>query len=149
MRNGSYLPTNWKRNALFGDLFNDFDSLLSTLPELRLENERNLNKVGAVDIEETDKAFSVHVDVPGFSKDEIKIEVLGDHLTVRAEKKAEAEKSEKKYHLRERNFETFERSFQLGELADLEKITAQYDKGVLSLEIPKGETAKQRTITIS
>ncbi len=148
MRNGNLLPNGWKHSAIFGDLFNDFNTLLAAAPERRVLEARALNRLGATDIVESEKAFHLQIDLPGFTKEQIKVEVIADRLTIRAEKSEESEKSEKAFHLRERGYDAFERRFNLGDRARYDGITAKYENGVLLLEIPKKELAQQQIIPI-
>ena len=97
---------------------------------------------------ESEKAFHLQIDLPGFTKEQIKVEVIADRLTIRAEKSEESEKSEKAFHLRERGYDAFERRFNLGDRARYDGITAKYENGVLLLEIPKKELAQQQIIPI-
>ncbi len=150
MRNGNYLPAGWKRPSLFGDFFGDFNHFFEDLPAARQETSLNWNRFGACDVEEVENAYRIHLDMPGLSKEDIKIDVLGNRLSVKAEKveKKESTDREKNYHLKERSVGSFERSFALGDAADFNGIQARYENGVLSLEIPKRETAKQKTIVV-
>ena len=111
--------------------------------------ERNLLNVRA-DISENDKAFTIRVDVPGVSEKELSIDVAGDRLTISGERKSERdEKSVDTYHVTERTYGHFERSFEFAKNANLEAVEAKYKDGVLTVTVPKAEVAKARKITIS
>lgn len=116
----SLLPRNY-----FGDFFDDF------APMRREDNMR-------CDIYEKDGDYHIEMDVPGFSKDEIKIEAKKDHLTITAEKENEKEEddNDKNYLHRERTYGKYQRSFYLHDL-DSEKVNAEFNDGVLKITVPK------------
>ncbi|KAK9828839.1 hypothetical protein WJX72_002344 [[Myrmecia] bisecta] len=107
-----------------------------------------------IDIKETDKDFQLTADIPGVSKQDIKINVSGDVLSLSVEQSAgkEEEKEENgvKYHRMERSSTFARRAIRMPETADLSKITARYQDGVLSLKANKHEQQmpKNRQITI-
>lgn len=96
----------------------------------------------AVDVKETDQAFILQAELPGMKKDDIKVEVQGDTVRLHGERVSESKKDTDRYHISERSWGSFERSFQLPETADLENIQALYKEGVLSLSIPKQASKK-------
>ncbi len=99
------------------------------------------NAFPAVNISETDKEFNVEVAVPGYKKEDFKVNVDDDILTISAESKSEtAEEGDgKQYSRREYSFNAFTRSFRLPENAKDDAISASYKEGILSLTIPKTE----------
>jgi HSP20 family protein len=101
----------------------------------------NITKsVPAVNVRETDKAFFVEVAAPGVKKEDFKIEVEDDLLTISTESKSETEEKDKegRYTKREFSYHSFSRSFSLDpDAVDTENIDAKYEDGVLHLEIPK------------
>ena len=111
--------------SYFGDIFDDF------MPSVKDENMK-------CDIYEKDGSYHIEMDVPGFSKDEIKIEAKNDYLTVTAEKNSEIndEDKDKKYLHRERTYGKYQRSFYLGDLVS-ENIDAEFNNGVLKIVVPK------------
>jgi HSP20 family protein len=102
-----------------------------------------------VDIYETDQAFILKAELPGFTKDDIQIELHENRLTLRGERKRETEAKEEQYHRRERAYGRFERAFWLPTSVDAEKIQAYFKDGVLELRIPKSEKAKPKQIPIA
>jgi HSP20 family protein len=100
------------------------------------------NAFPAVNISETDKEFNVEVVAPGYKKDDFKVNVEDDILTISAESKSETteEGNGKQYSRREYNFNAFTRSFRLPENAKDDAISASYNEGILALNIPKTET---------
>jgi len=126
--------------------FNDvFDSLIN---DSRL-NDRFINKIPAVNIAETENEFHIELAVPGLKKEDFKINLDKNILSVSAEKKAENVEEGKKYSKREYSYNSFVRSFTLPETADYSKIDAEYTDGVLKLNVTKKEDAKFQTREIA
>lgn len=101
-----------------------------------------------VDITEDDKEYVVKAEIPEMKKEDIKINVHDDVLTVSGERKYEKEEKGKKYHRVERAFGSFMRSFTLPEDADGTKVSAEYKDGVLKVHLPKSEKAKPKAIEV-
>jgi len=102
--------------------------------------------VPAVNVRETENEYAIEVAVPGMSKDDFKVSLENNELTIRSERKEE-KKEEKKgqYSRREFSYQSFQRSFTLPEnQVDSDKIEAKYADGILSLNIPKKEEAKPK-----
>lgn len=106
--------------------------------------------VPKVDVIENEKAFELHLAVPGMNKDEFKIDLNDNYLTVSGERKFTKPKDENNFHLIETAYGTFSRSFSLPENVDAEKISARYTNGILEVVIPKDEKkALKTTIKVS
>ena len=101
-----------------------------------------------VDISEDDKEYVVTAELPEMKKEEIKINVLDDILSISGERKYEKEEKGKKYHRVERAYGNFMRSFTLPENADGSKVHAEYKDGVLKVHLPKSEKAKPKAIEV-
>jgi HSP20 family protein len=95
--------------------------------------------VPRVDIWEEEKAFEIHVAVPGVAKEDFKIEVNDNVLTISGERKFTKEKKETNYHSVETQFGAFKRAFTLPENVDATSITAKYNNGILEVIVPKDE----------
>lgn len=124
------LPVFLKKSYTFDDLFNDFFGGSSLV-------ERPHSTAPKTDIMERDKDYQVLVELPGLEKEDIKLNIEKDVLSIKAERKSENKKDEKHYHYTERHQTKFERSFQLPENIDKTKIEANYKNGILELLIPK------------
>ena len=99
----------------------------------------------SVNIKETKEGFEVKVAAPGFDKNDFKLELNHDVLTISSEKQAENETKEgEQYTRREYCYSSFKRSFVLPDSADAEKINAEYKNGILDITIPKKEEAKPK-----
>jgi HSP20 family protein len=102
----------------------------------------------AMDIYETQEKFVVHVELPGVEPDSVDVSVEDSTLTVRGERNFYDEVNEDSFHRVERRFGSFMRSLTLPQTADAEHVEASFDKGVLTIEVPKVEQAKPRKIQI-
>lgn len=102
----------------------------------------------AMDIVENDDAFVVTASVPGMNPDDIDITISDNVLTIKGEYKADETIDEEKYHIRERRFGSFGRSISLPVSVKADDVDASYDKGVLTLTIPKADEVKPRRIAI-
>ena len=98
-----------------------------------------------VDVSETDQAIEVTAELPGMEEKDVELVVQDDVLTIRGEKKIEKEEKKKDYHMVERQYGSFQRSFTLPDIVDREKIAAKFDKGVLNVTLPKTAKAKEKT----
>jgi HSP20 family protein len=96
----------------------------------------------AVNIKENGKQFSIELAVPGFGKDDFKINVEGDVITISAEKKEEKKDESERFTRHEYSYNSFSRTFTLPQNANAEKVDARYDNGILKLVLPKKEEAK-------
>ena len=106
-----------------------------------------------VNIYETDTEFHVEMAAPGMKKDDFKVELDNNALTISSHKTTEEDRSEgKNYQRKEFSYLSFQRTFHLPDSAEAEKINAKYSDGILNLIIPKKEEAKRKplkTIKIS
>ncbi len=101
-----------------------------------------------VDIREDDDAYFVHAELPGIKKEDVKITMNNNTLTLRGEKKHEFEKKDSNYHHFERSYGNFERTFTLPSTVKIDKIDATYTDGILTIVLPKTEDAKPREIQV-
>ena len=134
------LPSIWSNNW-FDDLF---DRTFGMMPwpderELYGKNARNIMKT---DVHELENNYEMNVDLPGFKKEDIHVDLKEGYLTLRAEKNLEKdEKKEKKVIRSERYVGSMSRSFYVGDVRP-ESIKCKYENGVLTLEFPKAEQPK-------
>ena len=104
----------------------------------------------AVDVRESDNELRLEVELPGINPEEVEITADNGILTVRGEKKTERKEGdeESRYHVVERSYGSFMRSFQLPQGLDESKIEADYNNGILSIHIPKTALPQPRKIQI-
>ncbi len=101
-----------------------------------------------LDIEENEDSFVVKASVPGYTPEDLKIEVEDGVLTIRAEHEGEEERENGDWHLRERYSGTVERKLRLGKNINTEAIEAELEHGVLTLTLTKVEEAKPKLIAV-
>ena len=102
----------------------------------------------ATDVSETPEAVTLRLEVPGLTRDQIKIAVENTVLTVRGEKRQETSSENEKFRRTERSFGSFERSFSLPAYVDTDHVEASLQDGVLSITLPRREETKAREIKI-
>lgn len=104
----------------------------------------------AMDVAERDKEYVITAELPGMDEKNIELSVANEVLTIKGEKQEEKEEKKKDYYLSERRYGSFERSFQIPAGVDAAKIDASFQKGVLTVTLPKTEAAQkqQRKIEI-
>lgn len=134
VKNSNQLPSLFDR-FFDGELFDwnnrNFSNTNTTLP--------------SVNIKEDQDKFTVEVAAPGFDKSDFKLELNHNSLTISSEKKVENETKEGEvFTKREFSYQSFTRSFTLPQIADGERIEANYDNGILNVAIPKKEEAKPK-----
>ena len=140
----TYLPTVFGENLM--DMFDDFDRNFFRgfgRPEHVLYG-KNVSRLMKTDVKETDEGYEVDIDLPGFNKDEIKVDLNNGYLTISTEKSLNKENKENKGKMlrQERYVGTMQRSFYVGESITEDDIKAKFENGVLSLMIPKKEAPK-------
>jgi HSP20 family protein len=103
-----------------------------------------------VDVVETKDAFEIHLAAPGLSKEDFKIELNDNYLTISGERRFREEKEGKNFLAIETQYGSFSRSFTLPENVDASKINAKYNNGILELTVPKDEKkALKQTIKVN
>lgn len=102
----------------------------------------------AVDVTEKADNFIISAELPGLKKDDIKLALQNDVLTISGSKKRETESRDDRYHRVERSFGSFCRTINFPTSVDASKIDADFKDGVLTIELPKVEEAKPREIAI-
>jgi HSP20 family protein len=102
----------------------------------------------ATDVSETPEALVLRLEVPGLSREDLKISVERNILTVRGEKEQEVATENETFHRTERSYGSFERSFSLPSHVDADDVKAALKAGVLTLRLPRREEARAREITI-
>jgi HSP20 family protein len=125
----------------------DLHRLFNTLFEDRASVAQQ-RWVPSMDLVEADDHFLLKADLPGLAEEDVAIEVRDNALTISGERKAEHERKERGWYRVERSFGRFSRSLTLPDGVDPDAITASFDRGVLSVTIPKPEQRKPRKIQI-
>lgn len=130
------------------DFWTDFfgDRLFASWPKLRETDEASF--MPKCDVIEEKEHFALSMDLPGIPKEDVKIEVKDGFLTVSGMRKNEESKTEKGYQYFEKQYGSFQRSFRLGDGLDGENIHAEYDNGVLKINIGKRASSKSKLVPI-
>lgn len=102
----------------------------------------------AVDVIENESEFKLLAELPGMVREDVKITLNDNVVTLRGEKKAQTEGTKGNWHHVERSYGAFERSFQLSAPVDKTKVKATFDAGILTILLPKSEESRPREISI-
>jgi HSP20 family protein len=102
----------------------------------------------ALDVSESEDRFEVKVDLPGLDPKDVNVTFEDGMLTIAGKRQFDREDKGETWHRVERGFGTFARSIRLPQVADTEKIEASFDRGVLTVAVPKSEQAKPKTIEV-
>lgn len=136
-------PMERRMNSLIDDLFNAF-------PSKFLNDDLNLPQYTApVNIRETEKAYLLEVVAPGLDKQDFKVNVDNNILTISGEKKATAQQENERQVRKEFSYKSFARTFTMDDTINADAIVAKYENGVLHVELPKKEEAKIQPKEIS
>ncbi len=125
-------------------IFNDF-----ARPETGQETLAAGNFMPAVDVYEDEHKLVLKLEVPGVRQEDLDVRVENQTLTVRGERRFDAEEKEENFHRIERRFGTFTRSFTLPLTVDTGSVAAKYENGVLAIQLSKKEAAKPKQVKIS
>jgi HSP20 family protein len=125
------------------------DDAFSTWPFQSQENGALTSSwIPACDVFEDQDAVKIVAEVPGVGPEDVKISLENNLLTIRGEKRQQAEEKTERVHRYERTYGSFERAFSLPTTVDPEKIAASYANGILTVTIPKAERARPREIPV-
>jgi HSP20 family protein len=140
--------TKWDPFREFSTLRNEmervFDSMLGRYPRDRVEGLW----APLVDVEETKDNIIARIELPGMKKEDIKVTLMNNILTISGERKHEAEEKGKTYYRIERTYGRFQRTIELPADVLSEKAKASYKDGILEMVVPKSEKAKEKEIAI-
>ncbi|HEX9148894.1 MAG TPA: Hsp20/alpha crystallin family protein [Thermoanaerobaculia bacterium] len=137
----------YRELSSFADRFN---RTFGSVPAREREEEVGLGAwMPPVDIAEDKEKITLTAELPGFKENEVQIQMEGNLLTLRGDRKFEEEKNGRNYHRVERSYGQFIRSFTLPNNVDRENIRARFNSGLLEVEMPKREDAKPKQIKIS
>jgi HSP20 family protein len=136
--------TNLVRADPFDVAFRDFFRNMMRPTRLDLETEPEFR----LDLKETDKAFTIHAEIPGVKKEDIDVSIDGNLVTIRAEVKREKEEKGETMLRSERFYGAMTRSFTLASDVDEKAATAKYTDGVLELMLPKKAGGSKRKLAV-
>ncbi len=131
-----------RKNEFLPSVFNNFFSPWNEVFDDRFERTFS---VPAVNVTENKEDYKIALAVPGLKKDDFKIHVEGNLMTLSAEKEESKNEKDEHYTRREYNYSSFSRTFTLPDGVNAEKIEATYDNGILKMTLPKKEETKKVT----
>ena len=150
------------RPRFLENTFGDFDRYLDSFfgDSFLTPSERIFNRAPMVDVRETEKAYIIDAELPGYDEKDIEVRLDGNTLTIESKKVEEKNPASKEadgssaaaegnYLIRERRVSSFCRSFKLPENANQEEVSASFKNGILSLEVNKKAEAQTKLIQIS
>jgi len=139
MTKNTLTKTSERFPALFDNFFKPWNEWF--------ENDNNfgsrLARIPSVNITENKDEYNVSLAVPGMKKDDFKIDVDGNMLTISCEKEEAKEEKDKKYTRKEYSYSSFSRTFTLPDEVNREKIDARYEDGLLKISLPRKEEVKK------
>jgi HSP20 family protein len=138
---------NWQPFADFNDIQSPFDKMWRGAP-LTHGMGKEAWLTPQCEAHETPEAYHFKVDIPGMSKDQIKVDLHDNVLTISGERREERKEDSKKCHFSEISYGSFIRSFTLPAAVDNESVSATYENGTLNVELKKSEKTKSRQISV-
>lgn len=140
----------WTTRSLASDLFDEmdrfFDDWNRVTPVTKAYDERAFEP--ACEVSESDEHYLMSLDLPGMKKEDIKIEMSDNLLTISGERRRENAEKNQRVQRYEKSYGFFKRSFTLPASVEADKVEARYEDGVLELYLPKTHAAKPRQIEI-
>ena len=140
----------WRPSPI--NMVNEFDNIFNSLFHSDFKNVMNTTNdwEPSIDIKESDKNFTIKADIAGLEKKDISINLNGDQLTISGNREDKVGKNDY-YHFRERSVGAFSRTFNLPKSINRDKISANFENGILSimLEKHKDTIQQQKDITIN
>ena len=120
-------------------------------PSMEGNRVANLMRAPAADVVETENEIRVIVEMPGIRADDVNVDIENNVLTIKGEKQEQRQEGDERstWHLSERRYGSFSRSFVLPRDVDQEGIRAAFENGILSVTVPKSERARRRRIEVS
>jgi len=136
---GAFMSLQREIDRLFDDFSRGFPTITGNDATALMPN---------MDVTETDKEIEITAELPGLEEKDVQVNVADNVLTIRGEKKAEKEQTDKNYRLVERSYGSFERTLELPEGVNADAIKANISKGVLKVTVPKPVPAQARKIDV-
>lgn len=131
-------PTSNFFNSDFNQLFNQLDTMFPS----KSFNNVSYNNIPAVNVKESENGFQIEVAAPGLKKEDFKLSLHENRLTISAKQEKKSEEKTEKYTRQEFNYTSFQRTFTLPKNVDGDKIEATYAEGILHVGLPKKEELK-------
>jgi HSP20 family protein len=142
------VPSLWPWNRTLEGMVDSFWENFGLSPHGTRERQLG-NFSPRLDVEENEKEYLISAELPGMDEKDIDLSIDNNMLTVKGDKKEEKEGKQGDYHLVERHYGSFSRSFELPEGIDAEKVEAHFKKGVLRISLPKTPQAQKEVKKIT
>lgn len=148
----SFIPKKWGEDKgvdVFSNLHRQIDRVFDDFSQrghwpFQAMSSDNGKLTPRVNVSESDKEIEITAELPGVEEKQIDVNLAGDLLTIKAEKKSEEETTEKDYHLVERSYGKFERTMRLPCEVDAKKVEAEFKNGILTVTLPKSPEVKAK-----
>ena len=142
---------NFRNRPVSTNFNNVLDTFLAGFPSVFQDDFTTpaFKQIAPANIKETENGYVLELVAPGFDKDDFKVDLEDNLLTISVQKKSEEEMKNEKHLRREYNYQSFKRSFTVDETIDTENIDAKYVNGVLTLTLPKKAELKPATKQIA
>ena len=140
-----YMPSLFSEGDLMDDWMNGFDQLFEPVEERNVWERRNplfgrrVKNIMKTDVKESDQGYEMEVDLPGFKKNDVRLEMENGYLTIQAKKSLDKDEKDKNGHMirQERYSGSMARSFYVGEGITESDVHAHFENGVLKISLPK------------
>lgn len=143
----------FKRKSSIPSLFSEMDDMMQKMwygfPFHNLEKDLAIDWSPRLDVSETEGALEIIADLPGLVKEDIKISLEDNLLTIKGERKTEKKSDDKQFHTIERRSGSFYRALRLPVEVENDKIEATFNDGVLTLKLPKAKDSKKKVQQIA
>jgi HSP20 family protein len=137
-----FLSVNHPAKQFYNSEFNNFFNHLDTMFTAKSFNNVACNNLPAVNVKEGENGFQIEIAAPGLKKEDFKLSLHENRLTISAKQEEKTEEKTEKYSRQEFNYTSFQRSFTLPKNVDGDKIDASYTDGILHIGLPKKEESK-------
>ena len=137
----------WNPFRELEEVSNRLNSLFGRMPA-GIESGQMADWIPSVDISETEAAYLIKAEIPEVGKEDVKVTVQNDMLTISGERRQEKEEKNKKFHRIERAYGSFTRSFRVPEDADANTVKAEFKDGMLNITLPKSEKPAGKSIDV-
>ena len=124
-----------------------FNTLFNSILDENVQKQQTFNFMPAADILEHEDAFEIRMSLPGIKKEEVRISLDGDHLTIEGERKHTQKSENSKFFKKEISYGKFSRSFTIGK-TNTSAIDAVFEEGVLTIHLPKQAESKATVIQV-
>lgn len=137
-------PANFLNDGFFPQSFN---TLFNSILDENAQKQHTFNFMPAADILENEDSFEIRMSLPGINKDDVRISLDGDHLTIEGERRHKQKSENSKFLKKEISYGKFSRSFTIGK-TDTASIDAVFEEGVLTVHLPKQAESKASVIQV-